>query len=253
MNLEELLDELRTGILRDAGDQISGDDDKLWSDTRLIRYINEAERKLCREALILRDGLTPEVTLIQSVAGQTLYPLHPSVIGVISAKCVGDTADLARAGHSAFGTYHVPDTYFFDPSSLSSIQPGKILAFSTDEGLVENDRGNLQTMVLRTYPAPDAAHLNVLQLRVVRVPINKMRNLQDTPEVPEDHHLDMLCWAAYLALRIVDLDQGAPDRAAEFKQQFEAHVVDARRAAMRKFFTPQTFGFGRNGFSYEGN
>lgn len=253
MSLEELLDELRNGILRDQGDLVSGDTDQLWSDLRLIRYINEAERRMAREALLIRDGYTPEVTQIPLVTGQRFYALHPSVIAVISARYQTDTADLARAGHSVLGTYRMPDTLFFDPSYLNTINPGKVLAYDTDEGLVQNDAGNVQTMLLRVYPAPDATHLGIIRLRVVRMPLNKLRNLNDIPEIPEDHHIDMLDWAAYLALRIVDLDQGAPDRAAEFRQSFEAHVLEAKKIAQRKLFTPLQWGFGRNGFSWENN
>ncbi len=40
MNLGELLDELRTGILHDVSDQVAGvTSDQLWTDTRLVRYI----------------------------------------------------------------------------------------------------------------------------------------------------------------------------------------------------------------------
>jgi len=253
MNLEELLDELRHNILHDRSDQIAGDSDQLWSDRTLIRYINEAERRMARQALILRDAVTPEATLIQTVAGQKFYALHPSVIAVISAKCHGDVADLARAGHAALSTYHTPDTYFFDPSSLSVLPPGKMVAYSTDEGLLQDDAGTVRVVTFRAYPAPDATHVQAIHLRVIRTPLRKLRNLQDIPEIPEDHHLDMLDWAAYLALRIVDHDAGDPDRAAEFKASFQAHVDEAKKLAMRKMFTPAPWGFGRNGFSWEGN
>lgn len=117
MNLGELLDELRHGILHDRSDQIDGDDlDYLWSNTRLIHYINEAERKFAREFLCIRDNMTPDCCFLQTIAGQREYTLHPSVVAVISAKMDGDRADLARGGHSPFQTYHTPDALFFDPS-----------------------------------------------------------------------------------------------------------------------------------------
>jgi hypothetical protein len=54
---------------------------------------------------------------------------------------------------------------------------------------------------------------------VCRKPINELvlNNLEAVPEVPEDHHLDMLDWAAYLALRIVDQDSGNRTRAKRFR------------------------------------
>lgn len=263
MNLGDLIEELRENILHDSSDRVSGDCDRLWSDKTLVRYINEAERKMAREALLLRDGTTREATRIYTVANQREYPLHNSVIGVLSARCFGndtlslpdDRADLARAGHAAFNTYHVPDRYFFDPSSLSGLPPGKIVAYDTDEYLSPNDEGSLSKMTLRTYPAPDAAHVQPIHLRVIRLPLNRLtlEDLDAYPEIPEDHHLDMLDWAAYLALRIVDLDKGDPERAEEFKTSFTAHVAEAKKEVMRKLFTPSQWGFGRNGFSWEQN
>ena len=61
----------------------------------------------------------------------------------------------------------------------------------------------------------------------------------------------MLDWAAYLALRIVDVDAGMPSRANEFRASFEDHVKNARNSAMRKLFAPLQWGFGRNGFTWE--
>lgn len=252
MNLGELLDELRHGMLHDRSDRIAGSDpDYLWSDRRLITYINEAERKLARTALIIRDGSTAACCALQTVAFQREYTLHPSVVAVISAKMDGDRADLARAGHSAFQTYRTPDSYFFNPSQLSTVPPGKILAYGTDEEVAPDDEGSMSTVVLRAFPKPDPIHAGLMRLRVVREPLNDLKQPNDVPEVPRDHHLDMLCWAAYLALRIVDHDIGDPERAAEFKQQFELHVAETKKEAMRKMFTPAQWGFGRNGFSYE--
>ena len=260
MNLGELVTELRDNILHDRSDQVSGASDYLWSNATLVRYINEAERRFATLSLILRDSTTPEVTQVPLVAGQTTYTLHPSVLGVISAKLAGDPADLARAGHGVLDTYRSPDPYFWDTSQFSTLPPGKPLAFTTDESVTADDRGSQSVVTLRVWPAPtaDYAGVNVL-LRVVRLPLNPLKLASDgtiassrqVPEVPELHHLEMLDWAAYLALRIVDLDKGTPARAGEFRQSFEEHVKRARSVVMRKLFTPQPWGFGRAGFAWE--
>lgn len=252
MNLGELLDELRNNILHDRSDRIEGSSDYLWTDATLKRYINEAQRRFARKGLILRDGKTPEVTEVTLVTNQTEYTLHQSVLGVISAKLVGDPADLARAGHAALDTYRQPDSYYFDPSQLSSLQPGKPLAFSTDETLGADDNDSVGAISLRIYPAPTAAYNGQkIKLRVVRLPIDPLTSNAQVPEIPEDHHLEMLDWAAYLALRIVDHDAGNPGRANEFRASFEDHVRNARNSAMRKLFAPLQWGFGRNGFTWD--
>lgn len=253
MNLGDLVQELRANILHDRSNRVSGADDQLWSDTTLVRYIDEAQRKLAREGLVIRDAVTPEVVTVTLRAGVAEYPLHQSVLAVLSAKQTGDTADLARAGHSAFQTYRQPDAYFFDPSSLSSLPDGKPLAYSTDEGVRGDDDGTAGVVTLRVYPTPTASYLQPIKLRVIRLPLERLdvRNLTAVPEVPEMHHLEMLDWAAYLALRVADVDAGLPARALEFRTSFEMVVRSARQAAMRKMFTPLQWGYGRNGFSWE--
>ena len=253
MNLGELLEELRDNILHDRSDRVAGESDRLWSDRTLIRYINEAERRMAREALMIRDNSTPEVCVLKTEPFRREYPLHAAVCAVISARCEGDRADLARGGHSAFDTYHTPDAYFFDPSSLAQLPPGKIVAWDSDEGVLPDDNGSMGRTQLRVYPAPDGVHAGPIYLRVVRYPLRRLKRKSDVPEIPEEHHLDMLDWAAYLALRITDIDAGMPDRALEFRQSFETHVAEAKKVAMRKLFSVSNWGFGRNGFSWETN
>ena len=251
MNVGELLEELRENLLHDRSDQVAGASDYLWSDRTLVRYLNEAQSRFARGSLCLRDVIHDFPTR----AFEKEYPLPEWVMAIISVRCHGDRADLVRAGHALFDTYHVPDTYFFDPSSLSSLPPGKMLSFDGDEYLTEGDSGSLECMTLRVYPAPDPVHVQPLHIRVVRLPKYRLicEDKDASPEIPEIHHLDMLDWAAYLALRIVDVDQGLPDRAQEFRASFEAHVKEARDIAMRKFFPVSAWGFGRNGFSWEIN
>ena len=249
MNLGELRKELRDNILHDRSDAAEGDSDLLWSDDTLNRYINQAQRRFARGSLILRTK-DDKYGLVRCVEGQAEYILDPLVIAVIGCKQGTDIADLARAGHSAFNQINQPDPYFFDPSSLSSIPPGKPVAFSTDEELVADDGDALQQVKLRIYPAPKAPSTDDFHLRVIRLP-NKLEDDEQECEIPEDYQLDMLDWAAYLALRIVDRDSEDAGRAKERRDAFEAAVKAAKNETMRKLFTPQQWGFGRNGFSWE--
>jgi len=254
MQLRDLLHELRSNILHDRSDQVAGASDYLWDDVTLCRYIDAAHRRFAKRALILRDGKTPQVAQIHLRTGVDMYALHQSVVAVLSAKLTGDNADLARAGHSQFDTYRTPDTYFFNPAELSSKPPGRPLAYDTDEDLVYGDDNALSVVNFRIWPVPTVTYNNALiNLRVVRLPLNRLTldNLDAQPEIPEDLQIDMLDWAAYLALRINDLDQEAPVRAQEFKASFEAHVLEAKNELKRKTFTPAQWAFGGNGFSWE--
>ena len=256
MTLGDLLCELRGNLLRDKSDRVSGADDRLWDDETLVRYIDQAQRRLARRALVIRDN-SSDVTRFETEDGTASYRLDPAIRAVLSVRMAGDNQDLPRAGHDALNAYHSPDPLFFDASTLERLPPGKARAWSTDESVLADDTGSFQAINLTLYPVIAAPYDGVTgQLRVIRLPLVRLTtsNLDAVPEVPEDHHLDMLDWAAYLALRGVDTDvagASAPQRATEFKASFEAHCIDARKDVMRKLFTPQQWGFGRSGWSWE--
>jgi hypothetical protein len=281
VTLGEMLGVLRADILHDRSDRIEGDEDHLWSDTTLILYIDQAVRRWARRTLCIRDGVTPQYTQITTVAFQKEYPLDPAVLAIISAHFMGngtyidgvytltdppnapgtaliypDFSDLARAAHDNFDTYHVPDTYFFNPNELSTLPPGKPLAYSTDEYTSSDTGGSVGVMNFRSFPIPSAEYANcVVQFRVARLPKAHLtqEDLSVVPEIPEDYHLDVLDFAAYLALRIVDHELGDPARAEEFLQAFNMHMDDCKAEMAKKAFQPNLWGFGRSGFSYVGN
>lgn len=252
MNLQELLDELRLNILHDRSDRSGGDTDYLWSDATLIRYIDEAQRRFARRSFVLRDSSTPECTLVTLKTGVSEYALHPSLISVLSAKYPTDRNDLARAGHSVLNAgVRATDNWDLSRQPLAAV--GKPVAFATDEQVVMGDEDSSATISMRVFPTPDLASNNlVLRLRVVRSPIDRLTpaSLSAVPEIPEDHHLEMLDWAAYLALRIVDDEAGSPKRAGDFSTTFESHVQEARKQVMRKLFAPKPWGFGRGGWAW---
>lgn len=266
MTVAELLEELREGILHDVSQQISGASDKLWPDDRLVRYIDQAQQRFARESECLRDAVTPECSLLTTTVGERYFPMHPKVFGVLSARYMGvpvngvysnpDQADLARSGHSNLDTYPAPTSQFFNPTFLSELQPGKTLAYTTDEGLMSNDKGSMEAMTFRTYPEVGSGYAGVIKLRVVRLPLNKLttKNLNATPEIPETYHLDMLDWAAYLACRTIDVDMAGADqifRIRDFKAAFADTVTKVKNNLRKKEFAPLTWAFGRNGFTYE--
>ena len=253
MTLQELLTLLRESILNDRSDRVDGSSDYLWTDATLVSYINEAQRRFAVRSLVLRDASTSGLTQVTLVAGQAIYPLHEDVLAVLSAKPANLEADLTRVGHAVLAAYRAPTDQWIDPTGYTGLPAGPSLAYSTDEGLSADANDSFGVVTLRVYPTPTAQQAGeVIKLRVVRKPVRlTIDNLDAVPEIPEDHHIEMLDWAAYLALRIVDDDAGAPKRAVEFAQSFEEHVKEARAMVMRKLFAPSGWGFGRGGFSWD--
>lgn len=253
MRLNELVDELRENILHDRSDRVEGTSDYLWTDATLVRYVNEAQRRFARRSFVIRDSTTAEVVNVTLVEGVAEYTLHPSILSVLSAKVDGATRDLARVGHCVLGDFTNSNAEIYNAAEIGAVNPGAPLAFTTDETIGEDDEGSISAVTLRVYPTPDAdAADTVIKLRVVRMPLEELTtsSMSAVPEIPVDHHLEMLDWAAYLALRIVDQDAGNPKRAAEFAASFEQHVKDARTLVLRKLRAPRAWGFGRGGWSW---
>lgn len=255
MNLRDLLSELRENILHDRSDRIDGQSDRLWSDATLVRYINEAQRKLCREGLVLRDGSNDDTTLVTLATDTAEYTLHESVIAVVSARLAGEETDMRRIGHEALRmNAHSPDTRVWDTAGWQTLQPGKPLAFSTDEELKANAKGSLNRMLMSVYPKPTSAYnATTIRLRVVRMPLQDLTKCQheDVPEVNPDFHMSLLDWAAHLALRIQDVDAGNARASERHKEAFMETVYRARKHALRQLYAPTGWRFGGNGFSWE--
>lgn len=263
--LGALLKELRSNQLHDKSDLVAGASDYLWDDPTLVRYINEAQRRFAREALVIHDYTTDAITLITTVSFQRFYPLDPSIIQVLSVRMQRTDADgavydhtaLPRAGFDAFSNYHTPDPIFFDPNQLEQMKPGKPVAWGTDDGVTADPNGSFGVQSFRFFPIPDETYAGIpYRLRVVREPINDLvvTNLSAYPEIPAANHLDILDYAAYLALRNVDTDVAggnAVQRAADFEARFDKNCAKAKALVMRKLFAPLQWGFGHNGWSWE--
>ena len=254
MNLGKLLETLRGPILNDRSARVSGSSDYMWTDEELVTFINEAQNRFAALSLILRDGRTDEVTKVTLVEGQDEYPLHESVLAVLSARRMEDKHDLTRVGHHTLAGYAAPTRNWVDPAVYQHLPPGRPLAYLSDETLSDVDVDSFDQVVMRVYPTPDAvADGTELRLRVVRLPLQEfdVNDLSAECEIPRMHQIQMLDWAAYLALRIVDDDAGAANRAADFMASFQKHVTEARMMVSRKMFTPVGWGFGSNGFRWE--
>lgn len=255
MTLEEQLSELRFNVLRDRSDLIQGDLDSLWDDATLVRYIGDAERRFARQSLILRDSTTPEATRVVLKNGVQTYPLHRSVIAVISARYIdasGTPYDLQRTGHAIVVQSSPIENLVFDPADpyTSSLPPGPPLAYFTDETLVYARQARVTFSV---YPVPSPTEDgSTLSLRVIRLPMTRygLDCLDRESELPEDYQLDVLEWAAYRAQRTFDGDAGAPTSAEQHKAAFQEAVTAATREAKRKMFVGTQLAYGANGFTW---
>jgi hypothetical protein len=250
MTLGDMLHELRFNILRDRSDLIAGDNDSLWSDETLLRYIQDAERKFARDTLIIRDSTTPQYCHLRLKEGVKNYSLDPLILGVLSARYDEMPYDLARSGHGIV-TASQPSTYFeFNPLAQYTVPPGIPTAFYTDETFVFALK---QRPTLTIFPHPSAAQDGkLIRMRVVRLAggCYTEADLDRESQIPEDYCLDVLEWAAYRAQRTFDGDAGAPTSAMDHQAAYDRAVKKCIRDLRTQGFVTIGMKYGRNGFSW---
>lgn len=257
MIVQEALDELRNAILRDATTLKSGPTDHYWSDDSLIAYLDDAHKRFARLSLCIHDDTTPDVcnVVLKGDGATDVYALHPSVMAVISARHQDDTQDLRRTQHTIGVNTQNPNTELVE-LAISQVD-GKPTMFSTDEGL---DPTQNHAIRMRFYGKPldtttDTETGKIVYLRTIRKPIDKLTlaTLSADLEIPDDYHLDMLEWAAFRALRNLDIDAEDRAKAAAHKTRFEEAVAECKREVLRKLFQPLMWSFGGGGFTYVKN
>lgn len=250
MNTQESLDELRNSLLRDISTLKSGPPDHYWPDETLILYLNDAQRRFARMSLCIRDDTTPDVCQIVLISGTDIYGLHPSVISVTSARHQDNTQDLRRVQHATAVNFSNVDV---DITEMALVQtPGKPTSYSTDEGLdpADSHATRLRLFGVPTDSANDTETGKIVYLRTIRKPIEKLsiKKLDAELEIPEDYHLDMLEWAAYRALRNLDIDAEDRAKATAHKTRFEEAIAECKAEVKRKMFQPLSWSFGAAGY-----
>lgn len=259
MNLQDGLDELRTALLRDVSALKSGPPDHFWQDANLVRYIDDAQKRFARLSLCIRDSTTPQVAQVNLIGdgANDTYTLDPSVLFVISARHQDDSKDLVRMTHpNSVGTQN-SFTESFDFASYPV--SGKPTMFTTDEGV---DTEQEHAIMMRFFGMPldlDGALQTgkIVYLRTIRKPLVTLtlvgEGLKQEFEIHPDYQLDSLEWAAYRALRNIDIDGEDRAKAEAHKKRFEEAVAECKRDMRRKLWQPEMWGFGGNGFTYQHN
>jgi len=227
VKLVDLLEYTAEEYLDDRTALLDGEPDVLWSDKTLVRYFNEAQRRLCRRAWSLIDLGHPQAGVIVLATGKTIYNLHKSVLRVYSARLESDTLPLSRSTDDRLAGYRTVDPDFFDVNQPAAFTPGAPLVFTTDTG----------TRLLHIEPAPAAAQNGSrVLLKVARLPVCELTTDKpdESPEVAEEYHLDGLCkYAAGKALTHPNADASAKTEGRVLLKEFEDLVKEARQDRQR--------------------
>jgi hypothetical protein len=178
----------------------------LWEDDQLLRYLNQAELQACLRAELIKDSTTAEdnddnpLCSLAVVSTTASYLVSPKIIRVISLKPAALSCTLTQK------TVGEMDAQINNWRADS----GDLVFFIF--GDVERDR-------LTFYRKPSAN--DTAALIVARYPLADM-TISDTssPEVPEEHHYDLLDWAAHLAYRKPNSDTFNLPMSQMYEQSF---------------------------------
>lgn len=182
----------------------------LWSTPAITRWANEAVDEYALRTRALVDSTTPEVCTITVVAGQAVYPLHPSIVVVRRFE------------------YRRPD-----------VMP-EVLTRRTTTYMDRNFGGNwtgmtgrpwivipdLQSRTFRLDRIPTAADVGTIHLQVWRKALasEKLEADEDEPPIDEAFHLKLVHWPCHRAYQKRDSEaynaNASADQLAQFTEAF---------------------------------
>lgn len=230
MKLEQLLKLIGgPSMLDDRVEQLSGESDELITDETLVIWLNEAQRRLCREAWVLEDTVSPECCEVPLVENKTDYVLHPSVLGVKYMRLSDSDVDLLRVGYEdnrIHPTSAAYDPEFWDVNVASLESAGRPTRWSADVG----------TKMIRVRAKPDeSASALKLKMAVVRMPLKELdeKKLSVEPEIPAEFHLDLADFAAGKACSGANVDADMQRKGAAWLRSFEDRIKAAARTRRR--------------------
>lgn len=236
MDLAAMLAYVRSFLDDGSVALVDGDNDQLWSDDLIVRFLNEGVRLLARAAWNIIDEGNATAGAITLATGVATYALHKSVLRVIMATPTDQSWPLWHTSDVALRSPRPYDDEPFDINNLSIANPGRPVAFSTDGG----------TRMLRVFRTPSVTENGlVINLKVARLPVATL-TLDDTsvgPETPDDYSLSICDYAAGRCLLQPNVDGQQKTTGRELITAFNDLMKDARRDRQRAENGPAVWGF----------
>lgn len=168
----------------------------LWSDTRLIRFINQAQEEVARRARLLRDASTPSICRIPVLVDQPMVKLDPCVIEIKHAQIeysLDEDADECAA------------------PPVQELEPIAAYALDAERCWWRQDKGDptlyltdVETGKLRLNRIPTRA--GTLILEVARMPLKELCRPDDTFEIDDRYVPDLIYWMLWRAYSRKDAD-----------------------------------------------
>lgn len=187
---------------REIDDEVGTGCDRFVESWQMLAYANEAEAEACIRARLLVDSTTPEICSIPLGARTSIYRYDPRIILILRGKLAGAVNPLGKVSHTIMDERY--------PGWEEQI--GAVEAFVT--GI---DKG-----IIRLFRTPEVDGL--LNLTVVRTPLNQMVLGVDSPEIPFQLHPSLVLWIKHKVYNNQDAELFDKNRSnahlALFEQKF---------------------------------
>ena len=174
-------------------------DPPFCSDELLTLYANEGQDEACRRGQLIRDASSPMCTVAYA-AGDESVAVDARIVQVLRAFVDGYPVDVIGSDQMDV----------FMPgwnASASAARPSKLVA-------------GLSVGALHLWPTPSQP--GQIKLRVLRMPLKKLANGNDKPELRIETHPALVEWMMYRAYGRDDADMRDERQAAIHLQKFEA-------------------------------
>jgi hypothetical protein len=197
----------------------------LWGDDEFIRWLDDAQTMFCRLTWSLGDASSP-LTKLTFAVGDTWVDTSPLITKIRDA-------------------YRVTDGTTIEILNYENLR---------QEGFrLDDKRGPVRSLIIgieahkaRLWPIPSVA--DTIQLVVDRLPLKAV--IEDGKlEIDAQHLLSLLYWVSHKAYSKQDAETYDRDRAAQFKQMFEAYCAQAKREKDRAMHKTRIVAYGGIGDS----
>jgi len=206
MEINDAITILREDYLSDVFDgwedatDAEKNDQFLWPDKALFRYLTEAERQACNRTDFLYDDSTSTIVELTVVEGQRDYKISDKITFI----------EEVRFNEQLISHISVEerDRYYSNWQSASGLGSNEIKYWIRRRKL----------FLSRTPDAVDAG--SKIYLRVYRLPLDSITSTSDEFEIPEEYHKDLLMWALYEAYMKSDADGYDKGKSEEYLARF---------------------------------
>lgn len=200
---------------------------RLWGDTEVKRYANEAERDAVERGFLIEDDETAEIVKISVETGKETYALDSRILKITRARLETRRILLFAAGKQMLDNRAF--THRGDPEDWPSDgwgSPNWDTATGIPYAYVES------TGKIRLVGIPSVD--DTLKLTVYRLPLQDMEETTDVPEIRAERHYELLDGMLARAYLKNDAETYNPKKAAEHEARFTAHFGSKIDANVRR-------------------